>query len=789
MQCSPQKWFVSLAVVVCLFSSCGTEVVDVGDETKEVTSNLAVGTVTSPVYFEALAVGWQDWSWANHTLTNTSVVAQGTRSIAARFAPWTGLYFWSNAFRTTGVTHVVMMVHGGSEYDGANLAVTAAWGNSFGKAVSLGAYCDGGKVRSNVWTSCRVPLAALGASGSVINGFVVQENAGRSFSTSAYFDVIGFGPGTVTQPADAGTGGGAPDAGGARDAGLADSGTSTDAGTDSGTPDAGTVGTPDAGQGPIVEPGSPGSADVTFTIRSDTARRAISPLIYGINDDARIAQVKQALVRAGGNRWTAYNWENNASNAGSDYCFQNDGQLSSSETPGEAVRTRIASATANGASALITVPIVDYVAADKNGNCDVRNSGPNYLQTRFRQNRSTKGSSLSTSPDKSDGYVYQDEFVNFVKGAVPSAQVVFTLDNEPDLWADTHAEVHPNALTYDELVSRNIDYAKAVKRVWPGALVTGFVSYGWAGYVNLQGAPDAAGKGDFTDYYLAQMKAAEAANGQRLIDYLDLHWYPEAKGDGVRIIGSSTSAGVVEARVQAPRSLWDETYTETSWIAQSSTQGPITLLPRMNAKIAAKYPGTRLAITEWNYGGGGHISGALATADTLGAFGREGVGLATMWRLNSSEAFTEAAFMAYRNFDGGGARFGDTSIQAVTNDRAAASVYASTDANNPGRVVIVAINKRTTPKTAALTVAAPGRFTLGQVFTITSAGAQPVAGPTIAAVSTNAFRYVIRFARKPGAASSQLEATLGFGDTFKRSAKESLDTTTNSPQTESASAK
>ena len=238
------------------------------------------------------------------------------------------------------------------------------------------------------------------------------------------------------------------------------------------------------------------------------------------------------------------------------------------------------------------------------------------------------------------------------------------------------------------------------------------------------------------------MKAAEAASGTRLIDYLDLHWYPEAKGDGVRIIGSATSAGAVEARVQAPRSLWDDTYMETSWI-ESYVGGPIKLLPLMNAKIAAAYPGTKLAITEWNYGGGGHISGALATADALGAFGREGVGLATMWRLNSSEAFTEAAFMAYRNFDGSGGQFGDTSVSAINSDRAAASVYASTDASNPGRVVIIAINKRTTTKTAGISVAAGARFTTASVYTVTSAGTAPVAASTIASVATNAFNYTM----------------------------------------------
>ena len=40
---------------------------------------------------------------------------------------------------------------------------------------------------------------------------------------------------------------------------------------------------------------------------------------------------------------------------------------------------------------------------------------------------------------------------------------MLSLDNEPDLWSSTHAEVHPSAVTYAELANRNIDYATAIK--------------------------------------------------------------------------------------------------------------------------------------------------------------------------------------------------------------------------------------------------------------------------------------------------------------------------------------
>jgi hypothetical protein len=152
----------------------------------------------------------------------------------------------------------------------------------------------------------------------------------------------------------------------------------------------------------VITPGDPGAADVKMEIRIDRDVHTISPLIYGTNQPQNPTQNKYAVLRSGGNRMTAYNWETNASNAGSDYMFQNDGFISDSNTPGAGVQGLLTSAKAIGATAVLTIPIVDYVAGDKNGGGDVRNSGADYLQTRFKQNRAVKGGALAATPDATD---------------------------------------------------------------------------------------------------------------------------------------------------------------------------------------------------------------------------------------------------------------------------------------------------------------------------------------------------------------------------------------------------
>lgn len=525
------------------------------------------------------------------------------------------------------------------------------------------------------------------------------------------------------------------DAGGGGDAGPpGDAGPARDAGPPA---DGGGIPGTDAGPDTFIPPGDPGPGDVRFDVTSARGVHAISPWIYGDNQaDLGGDTHGVTATRLGGNRWTAYNWETNASNAGSDYMYQNDTYLGGGSEPGGAVRGPVEMAHAAGMAALVTVPIAGYVSADTSGPTD---SGGADLATRFLRSEPTKGSAFAASPDLGDGVVYQDEFVDWARRTlVPGGTVLWSLDNEPDLWSSTHSEIHPAAVTYAELVDRSVRYATGIKAVLPDGLVFGPVNYGWAGFVSLQSAPDAMGR-DFLAFWLDAMHAAETTAGHRLVDALDLHWYSEAQGGGARIVDEGTGAAETEARVQAPRSLWDPTYVESSWITDCCGLGAIRLIPRMQELIDAHYPATRLSLSEYSYGGSGDISGGVAQADALGIFGRENLLFATWWQMATARQFVDAAFEMYRDFDGAGATFGDTSIEATTSDVATASVYASVDAGSRDRMVLVAINRATTSKHAAIAIEHTRAFTHARVFRLTSAAANPVADAMVTLTATNAF--------------------------------------------------
>jgi hypothetical protein len=461
-----------------------------------------------------------------------------------------------------------------------------------------------------------------------------------------------------------------------------------------------------------------GPPDVTITIDPNQTT-PISPWIYGLNFYAGVtgAPPRLNLDRAGGDRWTAYNWETNASNAGSDYLYENDAYLSSSTTPAEAIRSIIAADQSLGMASVMTVQLQGLVSADENGPVSVANPPD---MTRFKtvvdQKSTVSSVPFTITPPTTDAYVFMDEFLwamdqKFsglgIFGASPTLPTFVSLDNEPELWSSTHLEVQGStAISSDNYITKTINLTQALKDQFPNAQIFGPVHYGFEGIYNWQGELSATPDGAnwFPDKYLPAIKAASDTYGKPLIDVYDFHWYSEATDGTTRVINLTSAAlttAQVQAIVQSPRSLWDPTYTENSWITNDVLSEPIQILPRLQSKINAEFPGTKISITEYENGGDNHIAGTIAQADNLGIFGSQGVYAATLWPLNTCP-YILAGFRAFRGFDGASADFGDTSLQATSSNVQNIVVYASLDSTTPGRVVFVAINRSTSSQVTAM---------------------------------------------------------------------------------------
>ena len=492
---------------------------------------------------------------------------------------------------------------------------------------------------------------------------------------------------------------------------------------------------------PTAPSGTP--ADVTITI-DPSKTKPISPYIYGINFFSGNAGASPLLTfdRDGGNRWTAYNWETNASNAGSDFIYENDAFLSSSNVPAEAVRGFIAADQGRGQASLITLQLQGLVSADENG--PVSTTAPPDL-TRFKTVVDKKGSAFTTTPSTTDASVYMDEFawaldqkLPGIFGASPANPTFISLDNEPELWNSTHLEVQGSSpVTSDSYITKTINLSKAIKDQFPNAVIFGPVHYGFQGIYNWQGELNATPSGAnwFPDKYLQALKTASTAYGKPLVDVYDFHWYDEIyDASGTRILnlsGTTLTDAQVQLIVQSPRDLWDATFRDDNnsnpWVFNELGQTPINILGRLQAKINAENPGMKIAITEYEHGGWNHIAGTIAEADTLGVFGSQGIFAANFWPPNGTYLYALAGFRAFRGFDGATASFGDTSLQATSTSVKDVVVYASTDSSTPGRTVFVAINRSTSAKVTAINgLTLSGTAHLYQMTAASAQGQNPV---------------------------------------------------------------
>ena len=170
------------------------------------------------------------------------------------------------------------------------------------------------------------------------------------------------------------------------------------------------------------------------------------------------------------------------------------------------------------------------------------------------------------------------------------------------------------------------------------------------------------------------------------------------------------------------------------------------LIPRMHDWVNASYAGTKLATTEYNWGGLEHINGALTQADILGIFGREGMDLATLWNegqeidYNVFETLPGAyAFRMFRNYDGSGSRFGDTSVSATSSNQAQLSIYAAQRTSDSSLTLMIINKAMTTSVTGTVNIAGFVAATSAQVYRYSDANLNAIASLAPQAVAGGGF--------------------------------------------------
>lgn len=474
-------------------------------------------------------------------------------------------------------------------------------------------------------------------------------------------------------------------------------------------------------EAPAPEAAPSGSAaaaparEARFTLDCRAPPRPIDPMVYGIAYDPRRAARDTFVWRlgAGARRWggnpaSRYNWElGQAWNTGSDWFFRN---VNYTGQPGDAWLRFLGENLERGVASALTVPLLGWVAKDTTSYAfPVSQFGP---QARTAPENPDAGDGtgpdgkpIPPGPPTQTSVALPPESVARWVRAIREREKdgrqrvqLYILDNEPMLWSTTHRDVHPEPTTYDELLQRTLAYAGAIRDAHPRAEIAGPALWGWPAYFysaadqvsGFAARPDRRAHGDvpFLPWWLRELRAHERRTGTRLVDVVDVHFYPQ--GQGVGGTHGGTDAATNARRLRATRALWDPAYLDESWI-----EDRVALVPRLRRWIDEHSPGLGVAIGEWNFGAETHISGGLATAEALGRFGLLGLRAAFYWDYppDGSPAFW--AFRAFRDFDSRGARFLDLSLPVEGSGgptgEAGASLFASRDAAGT-RAVAVLLN-------------------------------------------------------------------------------------------------
>ena len=613
------------------------------------------------IYSDSLQNGWQNWSWATVNLANTSPVHSGSDSISVTCSAYSALYFENTAFDPSVYTNFSFWINGGSS-GGQNVQVQAIYnGAAVGSGLSLG------PLVANIWVHVNAPLATLVPPGqSAINGFWLQESNGKSLPVFYVDDA------------------------------LLQSGT---------------------------QPPPPTKQTVTVMVDAAADEHAISPYIYGVAfaTSNQLSDMNLPINRSGGNGTTRYNWKINATSHAADWYFESI-MGNTTNVDGD-YDDFVRDSKNGGAQAMLTVPIMGWVAKLGANRASLASySAAKYgAQTGTDPYWSDAGNGVLsangldiTNNNPTDANIavgtnfqvgWVQHLTNLWGSATNGGLRFYLMDNEWSLWHETHRDVHPIGATMDEVLGRFTTNSLMVKGIEPNALVCGPEEWGWEGYLysgydqqyaGLHGYssyPDRAAHGnqDFSPWFLAQLKQSSQAAGKRLIDYFTLHCYPQ----GGEALNDNITTAMQSLRNRSTRSLWDTNYVDESWI-----NSVVSLIPRMRNWVATNYPGTKIGITEYNWGADDFMNGATAQADILGIFGRESLDLATRWTAPNAGTPAYNAFKMYRNYDGNKSTFGTVNARCVVPNPDELSAFSAVRSSD-GALTVIVINKDLTNNTPA----------------------------------------------------------------------------------------
>ena len=396
-----------------------------------------------------------------------------------------------------------------------------------------------------------------------------------------------------------------------------------------------------------------GAQSVTIQVNANEGRRAVSPYIYGRNNNfsdnpssptsaSNISLYKEAGLRLarenGGNNATKYNWRRKISSHPDWYnnVYSHDWDYAS-----QAILAAIPQM-----QTMWAFQLIGKTASNKNNNFNDWGYNGSQWWSGVAQNLAGGGVVnpaggshaladgnpdlyLMSWPADSTTKILTHWFRNGGLGLPQQRFLYWSMDNEPEIWNGTHDDIMHTQLSAADFMNLYFAVAKKARERFPDIKLTGPVPanewqwYKWGDEsLNIDGNYYC-----WLEYFIKRVADEQKATGIRLLDVLDIHWYP----------GESSGTDIV----QMYRVFYDKTYTYPGAngvkTINGGWDGSITkeyIFQRINdwlVKYFGENHGITLALTETAINSSDANIISVAYASMLGTFANNGVEIFTPW--------------------------------------------------------------------------------------------------------------------------------------------------------------
>ena len=300
----------------------------------------------------------------------------------------------------------------------------------------------------------------------------------------------------------------------------------------------------------------------------------------------------------------------------------------------------------------------------------------------------------------------------------------WSMDNEMEIWSGTHSDL-PLTVTQQFLVERYLDVAKKAKKAWKDIKLTGPVAANEWQWCGVDSDPNAAEERNYCwlEYFIKKVAEAQKASGVKLLDVLDIHWYPTEK--------------TYEDRINWHRVFFDMTYVYPGANGIKKVNGGWDnsivkefIFKRLNDWMNAyfgKNHGIGLGLTETDLTTDDAMLTALIYASFLGTFMDNGVELFTPWSWGDGMDEVAHLFIRYGH---------EFRVASTSSNDSLVSAYSSVTESQDSMTIILVNRSEKMSQTVNLYVENFEALPQAQTLTLSD-----LSGETFVSHTENALRH------------------------------------------------